>query len=384
MPPDVVPFQESRVNPVNPPLQGDFSQLGLPEILDYLKTTSKTGVLVVRNGNMTKTLHFKEGVVVFATSNISEERFGDMLLREGKISKEQLEQASLKVSRGRRLGRILVEMKALTPKDLWSEVRRQVAEMAYGVLQWDSGFFQFLEGEERTGENITTAISVPELLLEGLRRIEDPGLFERRIPSRDVVFERVLPAHRPQGLHFEEYEKHVFKLVNGTRSVEEICDLSEVGEFETLKTLYIFFCIGFLHVRRRKDRYAEEHREGQELRDVVKSYNEMFSFVFHYLLREVGPIAENILDKYLGKLKTTNPEIFSRVALRSNGTLSDDRIMENVKAIPHQRNMALIQALNEYLYSALLAVRRTLGLEHERKVLETLRSTRKDLFREGA
>lgn len=374
-------YTDHKAHPVNPPLQGDFAELGLPEILDYLKTTSKTGVLVVRNGTMTKTLHFKDGVVVFATSNLSEERFGEYLLRVGKISAAQFALASQKVARGKRLGKILVEMKAITPKELWSEVRRQVAEISYSVLEWDSGSFQFLEGEERTGENITTTLSVPELLLEGLRRIQDSSLFEHRIPSRDVVFERVLPAHRPQGLHFEEYEKHVFKLVNGSRSVEEICDLSEVGDFETLKTLYIFFSIGFLHVKRRKDRYVEEQRETQELRDLCKDYNELFSFLFHYLLREVGPIAENILDKYLGKLKTTYPEVFSRVNLKSNGTLSDDRIVENLRAIQGQRKPLLVQALNEYLYSAILAVRRTLGADHERKVLDTLRTTRKDLFR---
>lgn len=375
------PFADHRPHPVNPPLQGDFAELGLPEILDYLKTTSKTGVLVVRNGTMTKTLHFKDGTVVFATSNISEERFGEYLLRVGKITREQFDQASQRVARGKRLGKILVEMKAITPKELWSEVRRQVAEISFSVLAWDSGSFQFLEGEERTGENITTTITVPELLLEGLRRIQEPALFERRIPTRDVVFERVLPAHRPQGLHFEEYEKHVFKLVNGTRSVDEICDLSEVGDFETLKTLYIFFSIGFLHVKRRKDRYVEEQRETQELKELCRDYNELFSFIFHYLLREVGPIAENILDKYLGKLKTTYPEVFSRVNLKSNGTLSDDRILENLKAIQNQRQPVLVQALNEYLYSAILAVRRTLGPDHERQVMDTLRTTRKDLFR---
>ena len=46
------------------------------------------------------------------------------------------------------------------------------------------------------------------------------------------------------------------------------------------------------------------------------------------------------------------------------------------------RRAALVDALNEYLYSALLAIRRTLGTEHEQKVLQTLRSTRKDLFHE--
>ncbi len=365
------------------PIQGDFNELGLPEILDYLRTTGKTGVLLVRNGSVTKTLHFKRGLVVFASSNLPKERFGEMLLKEGKITAEQFEAAGKLVTRGKRLGKILVELQAISPKDLWNEVRHQVQEIAYSVLGWDSGSFHFLEGEERTGENITTSLTVPEILLEGLRRIKDPALFERRIPSRDIVFERVLPANRPTGLHIEEYERHVFHLVDGNRSVQEISDLSEIGEFETLKTLLIFFTIGFLHVRRRKDHFAEEQKEMAELRELIKNYNEMFTFLYHYLLREVGPIAENILDKYLGRLKTLQPEIFSRVTLRSNGALSEERILENLKALNGARRAALVDALNEYLYSALLAIRRTLGADHEQRVLQTLRSTRKDLFHEA-
>jgi len=368
------------MNGAPPPLQGDFSQVGLPEILDYLQTTSKTGVLVLRNGNITKTLHFKQGVVVFASSNLPEERFGDMLLRENKITQEQFEEASRQITRGKRLGKILVELQAISPKDLWNEVRHQVQEIAYSLLAWDSGSFQFLEGEEKTGENIVTSLSVPELLLEGLRRIRTPSVFRQRIPSKDIIFERVLPAHRPHGLQFEEYEKHVFKLVDGNRTVHEICDLSEIGEFETLKTLYVFFTIGFFHVKGRKDRFEEEQKEEREARRIIRNYNEMYVFLHNYLLREVGPIAENILEKYLSRLKVSMPELFGRVSLRSNGSLSEERLAENVPQLPPPHLKTLIDGLNEYLYSAMLAIRRTLGEDHERKVLHTLKSSRKDLF----
>lgn len=364
------------------PLRGDFSELGLPEILDFLKTTARTGVLLLRNGATTKTVHFKRGVVIFATSNIPDERFGEMLLSSGKISKEQFDEASKFVSRGKRLGKVLVEMQALSPKDLWNEVRRQVQEIAYSVLAWESGSFQFIEGSEKTGENITTSLTVPELLLNGLRKIKTRGVFSRKIPSRDVIFERVLPVNRPHGLQFEEYEKHVFKLVDGNRSVQEVCDLSEIGDFETLKTLYIFFCIGYLHVKGKRHGFEEERKEIQELMQLVKDYNSLFSFLYHYLLREVGPITENILEKYLGRLKVSQPEVFGRVTIRSRGSLSEERIIENIKAIGSDRRAILVNALNEYLYSAILAIRRTLGPEHEKKVIETLKSTRKDLFRE--
>ncbi len=366
--------------PTAPPLQGDFNALGLPELLDYIHTMAKTGILLVRNGTVTKTLHFKKGLVVFATSNVPEERFGEMLVRSGRISPDQLARAAAQITRGKRLGKILIEQQSITPKDLWNEVRRQVQEIGYSLLQWDSGAFQFYEGEERIGENITTSLTVPELLLEGLRRVQDRRLFEQKFPTRDVIFERVQPAQRPQNLHFEEYEKHVFKLVDGERSVQEVVDLSEIGEFETLKTLFIFFTIGFLHVKRKKDRFAEEQKELKEAQALVKTYNEMFAFLYHYLLREVGPIAENILEKYLGKLKVSQPELYGRVTLRSNGSLSEERLLENFRELAPPRHSALVQGLNEYLYASLLAIRRTLGGDHERSVLETLKNTRGDLF----
>lgn len=361
-------------------MHGALEKVGLPEILDFLSTMSKTGVLLLRNGNVTKTLHFKRGVVVFATSNIPDERFGEMLLREGKITADQFTEASKQITRGKRLGKILVEMQALSPKDLWNEVRHQVQEIAYSVLSWDSGTFQFFEGEERTGENITTSLTVQEILLEGLRRIKNKELLEKVFPSKDIVFERVLPASRPTNLHFEEYEKHVFKLVDSERTVQEICDLSEIGEFETLKTLYIFFSIGYLHVKKRKDKFVEEQKELAEGRQIVRSYNEIYSFLYHYFLREVGPIAENIMEKYLNKLKVDQPELFQRVTLRSNGTLSEERILENLKTISKDRHSTLIRGLNEFIYSILFVIRKTLGEEHERNVLLTLKRTRPDLF----
>ncbi len=362
------------------PLHGTLEQVGLPEVLDFLSTMAKTGVLLLRNGNVTKTLHFKRGVVVFATSNIPEERFGEMLLKEGKITSDQFIEASKQITRGKRLGKILVEMQALSPKSLWNEVRHQVQEIAFSVLSWDSGTFQFFEGEERTGENITTSLTVQEILLEGLRRIKNKELLEKVFPSKDIVFERVVPANRPTNLHFEEYEKHVFKLIDSQRTVQEICDLSEIGEFETLKTLYIFFTIGFLHVKKRKDKFEEEQKELMEARHLIRNYNEMFSFLYHYFLREVGPIAENIMEKYLNKIKQQEPILFQRVTLRSNGTIAEERLLENLRTVEKDRMSILIKWLNEYLYSILFVIRKTLGQEHEKNVIDTLKKTRKEVF----
>lgn len=362
-----------------PTLKGQFAELGLPEIFDYLRTTSKTGVLVLRNGNQTKSIFFKDGLINFATSNQTQDRLGEFFLATARITPEDFDEASLKLKDGKRLGKILIEMGCIGPKELWDGVREQVKQIVMSVFQWESGSFQFLEGEAKSEENITCKITVPELILESLRGVNNKSLFAKKIPSRDIIFERIMPVNRPEGLRFEEYEKHVFKLTDGDRTVQDVCDLSEIGEFETLKTLYIFFAIGFLHVKKHKDLFAEEQKEISDVTKVIKEYNEVFSFLFHYLLKEVGPIAENILEKYLGKLKVDHPEIFSKVTLRSNGTLSQERLIDNVKKIKNRRD-ALIDCLNEYLYAIFLAIKRTLGAEHEKTIFKTLRATKPGFF----
>ncbi len=40
----------------------------------------------------------------------------------------------------------------------------------------------------------------------------------------------------------------------------------------------------------------------------------------------------------------------------------------------------LVRGLNEFLYSTLFVIRKTLGEEHEKNVLDTLKRTRPDLF----
>ena len=42
---------------------------------------------------------------------------------------------------------------------------------------------------------------------------------------------------------------------------------------------------------------------------LLDSFNQMYGFVFRYMVREVGPIAENVLEKYLGGLREAGVEV---------------------------------------------------------------------------
>src|SRR5688572_1117592 len=99
--------------------KGDLSEIGFPEVLEYLRTSRKTGVLTLRQDRIKKSLDIKNGNVIFAASNLPQERLGDLLLLWGMITKEQYNESVAMLSSKKRQGRILVEMGAITPKQLW-------------------------------------------------------------------------------------------------------------------------------------------------------------------------------------------------------------------------------------------------------------------------
>ncbi len=117
-----------------------------------------------------------------------------------------------------------------------------------------------------------------------------------------------------------------------------------------------------------------------EVKEIINNYNKMYSFLYRYMMREVGPIAEHVLSKYLNDLRENNSAVFKNVSLKKDGTLDGSTISGNLNWLRSEiKRESLVNSLNEFLYSAILAVKRTLGPDHERQVIETLKDVRPEV-----
>lgn len=354
-------------------LKGQLSQLPLPDILQHLKLSSATGILSLVSGGARKALYVKSGKVVFAASNLPNDRLGEILLREGKITVEEYDSSIRAISKGKRQGKVLVEMGALSPKDLWEGVQFQVRDIVSSIFQWDEGQFHFEESTLPEKERITVELDVAELVVVGIRRVNAAGPIQGHYPESDQLLERVPGEPLPRCL--EAYELHVLGLVDGERSVLEICRESEIGDNETLKVLYALLATGSLRVKGKKVYTLDQDFVPEDtLVTVLNSFNQMYAYVFRYMVREVGPIAENVLEKYLNGLRDGRKDVFASVKLQKDGTLDPATLERNLNRVPEpERRGLLVDALNELLYAELLAVKRTLGAEHEANIIRAFR-----------
>jgi len=353
-------------------LRGRLSDVPLPEILQHLRDSKATGILSVVSGEARKSVYLRVGRVVFASSNLPNDRLGEILLREGKITVEEYEASIKAISKGKRQGRVLVEMGALSPKDLWEGVQHYIREVVHSVFQWPDGEFHYEHSEQPTREKITVDLDIPELIVAGIRKVDAAGPIQRHYPEGALVLERV-PDTTVAGL--EAYESYVLSQIDGERSVLDLCQESEIGDQETLKTLYAFTSAGLVRGKGRKVYALDQDFVPEDtLHSVVGSFNQNYGLVFRHMVQEVGPIAENVLEKYLGGLRQGRPEIFGGVKLQKDGTLEPELLERNLSRLPEEdRRWRLVDALNELLYAELLAVKRTLGSEHEAAIVKAIR-----------
>jgi curved DNA-binding protein CbpA len=244
------------------PLRGSIRDISLVKILVYLNRNRKTGILSLVTPSCTKKIYFNAGDVVFASSTYEDDRLGEMLLKAGKITVEQLDKSVevLKESRNKRHGAILVELGYLTSKDLFWGVKFQVKEIIHSMFLIEEGEYAFSEGELPAQEVITLKMSIGNLIYAGVNRIENWTRIRQEMPHTDSVLKLSEdPLSLFQDIELGQQDRKILSLIDGKKTIKDVIEGSWMGSFEALKVLYVLWAIGVI-----EEDAAEEGAGGAE------------------------------------------------------------------------------------------------------------------------
>jgi len=157
----------------DPWFAGSLSAMPFAELFQLVSSTHRTGELALHvEGVRARRLEiaFRDGQVVFATSDDPGERLGGVLQRLGSVSPDALARGAELVREGRPLGQVLVDAGALAPDELYDALVEQVRSIVLGAFAEDRGAFSFHENASRGGNAVRLPERSRELLEAGLRR----------------------------------------------------------------------------------------------------------------------------------------------------------------------------------------------------------------------
>jgi tetratricopeptide (TPR) repeat protein len=251
-------------------IKGSLKEASLPDVIQLLFLGRRTGCLALADRTNFGTIYFDEGNIVYAGIVNRRDRLGDILVRNGRITAQQLHEAvdHQSAEREQKLGEILVRQGVIEREELQRYIRVQIEEAVYFLFTWNSGTFNFEAGVRPEREDFLVRINPEYLLLEGARRVDEWSLIEKKIPSFDLIF-AVEGGHIGESAPELSAEQRVLvPLLDGTRDVARLMEESGLVEFEVGKALFGLITAGFARrvgtsaasAPRVNDSRVDEHR----------------------------------------------------------------------------------------------------------------------------
>jgi len=169
----LVIIKPTRPTMTNPEAySGNIQNTPLSELLRNLQLSKVTGTLTLQRNGEEKSIYVRDGNIVFASSNLSADRLGYILINAGKLTHEQMEAAlKLKGATHKQFGAIVVELGFITPKELFDGLKLQVKEIIYSLFRWEEGRFQMTPGK-LPDQTIPLVLDPIDLISEIIARLQ--------------------------------------------------------------------------------------------------------------------------------------------------------------------------------------------------------------------
>jgi len=352
-------------------IRGEIETSSVPELLRSLLGSGETGILTLRRGDANKSIFIQQGRIVYAASNNADERLGESLVIRGKITARQFLEASKMIRPGRRLGGILVEMDALDSEDLMPSVEQQVHDILMELFDWTHGEYELVIKDMDPDQVLSLQISTENLILEGIRRSRSFSQVIRGIGDIDAVLVPTGTTEVRYKLDLTAEEQEVLSHVNGLATVEQICDVSYLSNFETCRILWALKVLGVIRRSGAEDVAAvgtsalEQQRE-LDLEAIVEKFNQMFGRIYHFLRGRLGDGVDGFMETCMEEVSRQYGALFDGVDLKTYGRADYEQMLANVADLPpEQRKSIMVAALNELVFVIQLAVRTRRGAQEE-------------------
>jgi hypothetical protein len=237
-------------------LHGNLRDFGIGEVFQLIGQQCKTGVLEVREASKTLRIAFESGEVVWAERGAAypEAGFGDMLVRTGLLTQERLLalERSVEEDESASLTQLVLAGEDLTAPQLDEVVTLVTRNSVFELLRWKRGSFHFLAQPVAGPRLQAGGFPAEQILMDGLRMLDEWRTFEPRSTSGKVVLRRAGSFDRYRADHAEEpaerlaVAERLFLLIDGRLPSRRIVDLSRLGDFEGARLLSAFLRSGLV------------------------------------------------------------------------------------------------------------------------------------------
>jgi tetratricopeptide (TPR) repeat protein len=304
-------------------VQGQIQPGTVPGVFREIYVGRHTGMLRFSAGEERCALRFSNGHIVYGQASDPALHLGAVMVREGLLSRPDLERATEVVHRARvRLGEALESLALVDPETLEHALSKHVQGVLVRLLSWTRGELRF---EEQDPDVIhpydhSRRNSTGQMLMDGVRAIEDREVVHYALGDLDrVLLASADPLVRFQRIQLTSIDGFVLSRLDGTLTAREITQLTPLPEVEVERSLFGLICTGLAEYAEAQPEPARTPRRNtaQFLRqEIIELYSSLRDRNYFQLLGVTPESGDaQVKAAYLRLAKRYHPDVHHDPAL---------------------------------------------------------------------
>jgi len=286
------------------PMPNRIIQYPVPLMLKKILKDKSTGELIVAGKNFTKTLFFSDGNLIFANTDVIEERLGEILFKIGKINREQyLNIKELIKKSNDRIGRVMVKNNILNQRDLFFALIYQLRTIATSTFALTAGEWNFVNKLPEVPEDSQFKIKLPGIIAEGSNKLTSVSYFRNKYYYKAP---KIIPITEPLKEFLSTFELNFYKDLSNYQNLQnaQIIPKLSVSEDIYWKKVILFYLLNIVDfievaVNKEQDKNIEEILFLYEkLNSSHTDYYELFSLKPTASLDEIKATYFSFAKKY--------------------------------------------------------------------------------------
>ena len=366
--------------------QGNLKSVSFPDVLQLLTLSKKTGTLILRRDNVEKRVYLKNGAIIYADSNLLEDKFDNLLLSTGIVTLEELNKArKIQELTGKDLASTLVYLNLVTKEKIAELSRKYVENIVFSLFSWEDGEFIFEEEQLPDTDVIVSSLNTMNILMEGTRRIDEWTRLRNALPIDTAILQVASDVlAQLKEVKLSPVETLVLSLVDGERCVAEMREKSSLDQLTFAKALYNLISAGIVRQVGVKEKVIKPEEEQRHILEITTAiYNLAFDLVLESIKKKMGKTGQKVVMNTYKKLKDKY-EVLKFLVPRDDGGFDFSNFAELCLQLPQETRMHEVSmGLSALLEELLKAIRGTIGFKQEQALVNQIKESVQPLLKEN-
>jgi hypothetical protein len=302
-----------------------------------------SGQVAIDTGYGLKRVYFSRGDIVFAASTIMDDRLGEVIYREARITLDDMTNSAAQVTKSRKFGQVLLSSGIFTNVELWDALKMQVRQILRSLFMVERIYFELQEGAGLAPTEVVFAESMTDLVCECYGFGAAFRVFLGKLRAESEV-ELLVPREQLQA----DYEAGTFvgdllALIDAQPNVQELLNTSKLIDSYTVSALLNLVNRGLCRVRPDIEPERKVAPQAAPQMAALKAKIDAHAYVLQAVRKAFADASTEfpIMDVSLF-VEGLNPIGFPSLFVDANGALNKDCVSglisqcaQNVARIPY-------------------------------------------------